>query len=508
MSRKKTALISIFSNYVLIIINILSAFILVPYYLDYISVNLYGAWLSSGSLAVLIMIIDPGLSIVVLQKIAFHYGKNDLVEVGRLIKNGIVIAFLFGAAALCAGIITSFFLFDIVGIVDAANQPILKQGFIVAIIAASIMVVAYGVGGITLGLQASICPFSIHILTTIFCIFLQIKLLMCGYKILAIAYASLVMSLCLCVGNSLYMLWRIKKEAIPFEKGFSGIIELIKFGGFTFWSKIATEIAMNTDLILLNNFVGPKSSVALSTNRKALQGTQKFVTMISASMLASLSNLYGTGKIDRSKEIVLRLINIKIWLIGLFIIEFLLLNETFINLWIGNQYFVGQFNNLLIVLSTALLMLNVSMSNICFALGNIKGNSLAMMARTIIYLSTAVPATYFFGLPGLLISFIFAGTIANLWYFPKVIIERLSLSRTTIIITLIEASKVLASVVMIYLIFYSVTVVSILGFALCALAIATLYFLFAMVASANLRQELVVLYGSAQKALRKIKSID
>jgi len=75
--RRKTTLINMAFGYVQFAISIITGIVLVPVYLKYISVYLYGAWLTTGSVVILLTIFDPGVASLLMQNTASEYGKNN-----------------------------------------------------------------------------------------------------------------------------------------------------------------------------------------------------------------------------------------------------------------------------------------------------------------------------------------------------------------------------------------------------------------------------------------------
>ena len=55
---------------------------MVPLYLKYIPVELYGAWLATGNIVNWLLVVDPGISTVVMQRVGKSYGADDRSEVG------------------------------------------------------------------------------------------------------------------------------------------------------------------------------------------------------------------------------------------------------------------------------------------------------------------------------------------------------------------------------------------------------------------------------------------
>ena len=77
-SRKRASIVNLIRSYAFILIEIIRGVIMIPIYLQYIDSRLYGAWLATGSIIVLMGLSDFGLSSLIVQKAGSLYGKKRL----------------------------------------------------------------------------------------------------------------------------------------------------------------------------------------------------------------------------------------------------------------------------------------------------------------------------------------------------------------------------------------------------------------------------------------------
>ena len=62
INKTKASLINIFFNYGTTLVLIINSIFLVPFYLNYMSLSDYGAWLTAIAAINIVMLIDPGIS--------------------------------------------------------------------------------------------------------------------------------------------------------------------------------------------------------------------------------------------------------------------------------------------------------------------------------------------------------------------------------------------------------------------------------------------------------------
>ena len=63
-TRTKTTQWNLFFQYTSIVLTVIWSIVLVPLYLKFIPLDIYGAWLATGNIVAWLSIMDPGLSAV------------------------------------------------------------------------------------------------------------------------------------------------------------------------------------------------------------------------------------------------------------------------------------------------------------------------------------------------------------------------------------------------------------------------------------------------------------
>src|SRR3989339_378218 len=131
-SRTRATKWNLFFHYASIGLMMISGVILVPLYLKFISIGLYGAWLATGNVLMWLTALDPGLSTVIQQRVGAAYGNKDISAIGRTIPGGVALALIFSLAILIAGGAASFYIADIVHLANPADSDILQKAFMLA----------------------------------------------------------------------------------------------------------------------------------------------------------------------------------------------------------------------------------------------------------------------------------------------------------------------------------------------------------------------------------------
>jgi len=107
---RRTTKWNLFFHYVSIALALVSGVVLVPLYLRFIPLYLYGAWLATGNILAWLTVIDPGLSTVLQQRAGMAYGRRDVAELGSLLTGGVLLSGAIALLVLIAGLASSGFL--------------------------------------------------------------------------------------------------------------------------------------------------------------------------------------------------------------------------------------------------------------------------------------------------------------------------------------------------------------------------------------------------------------
>ena len=77
INKTKATFVNVLFNYGTSIVLIINSIVLVPFYLNYMSLSDYGAWLTAIATINIIMLIDPGISSVCSQRLSKHFNDDS-----------------------------------------------------------------------------------------------------------------------------------------------------------------------------------------------------------------------------------------------------------------------------------------------------------------------------------------------------------------------------------------------------------------------------------------------
>ena len=493
-NRTTTTKWNLFFQYISIGLSIISGVVLVPIYLKFIPLDLYGAWLATGNILVLITIIDPGLSQVLMRQVGVAYGQNDKKSIQEFIISGSIITLFVVIFVIATAMIITDYIPSWLNLKEDIDIVTLKKAFVLASLGSALMIFSFTFTSINQGLQASLSIGIIFVVISVLRIGIIIILLYQGFGLLSIAVGQLIMGSGLLVGNIGYLSWRIINDKIAISFSLKALPKLVNFVSFVFLSKMSVIICQKIDLFIVARLLGPESSVMLKLTRTAPDLSRHFVERPVIAFMPSLAQLVGSGGIEKAKTVILRLARLMLWLLGILLGGFVAMNDDFVRLWVGPQLFAGHVVGLAISVGFFLLVGTSILGNFCFVLGNIKAKSLAEFVQSLLYIFLIVFGTRYFGLIGCVFAPLIAMAAVTVWYFPRSFIRLLKLLPEQGFIILREVLIIIAVIIPLTVIFCTFTPLHWFTFTIIAASFVILYFSGLFILSKEFRMEIVGIY--------------
>lgn len=443
-SRKTTTQWNFFFNVVSISVTVVSGLLLVPLYLRYIPADTYGGWLATGNILSWLTLIDPGFSTVLLQQVGAAYGAKDQRAVNALITSGLLLAVIIAIVIGLAGLGVSTHFTDWLKLPPSVDVELLRSTFVVALLSTVATVCCFGFTAVNLGLQASLGIGLVAVVGDLGSICLSLVLLFKGYGLYAIVGGLVCRGVVALLGNVLYLGWRLRAEEIRFRPDISRFGSLVRLSSYAYLGRVGGLLVSQIDLFVVARYLGPGMVMALNLTRRAPQMTQLLVQRPAMAFVPSVAHLMGEGDVAKAGAILTRLMIILSSLLALTLAGFLLLNPSFVALWVGPQFYAGSAVNVLICVGLFLGVMTQSLSELCFALGNIRGNSLAALAQSLVYVPLLLVGAKHFGLLGVVAAPLVATLAVAAWYYPRTFVEMVHLDRQQQQVLLLEILKALA----------------------------------------------------------------
>lgn len=403
--------------------------LLVPLYLKYIPLDLYGYWLATGNMIGWVLILDPGFSAVVQQQVAASYGSNDRAHTEKTISASLALALV---AVFLAGITCTILTIQIPSILGIEKGDPRLESLSEACVYASIGT-ALGLGGhfcnaIAVGLQGSTGPGSIAIGAQVAGVIATVALLLREHGIIAIAIGAMCRGAVMFFGSIYYLIERKKCEKLLIGVSFREIKSLLNVTGATILGRVPTIFANQIDILVVARSVGPEAASAFGLSRKAMEIARMLIERPAVAMMPVLAHHSRQAGQEAIREKISRLIRYSIWGTSISAVLCLLLNYHFVALWAGPNAYAGIKINFAFVTVMVFAVMMTTLSNLGFALGDVRGNSIASFVVAVINIITVL-AFATTGSAVLIASAPLVGLLsAGAFYYPAELKKRLGLS--------------------------------------------------------------------------------
>ncbi|MCU1237284.1 MAG: hypothetical protein JWP63_5251 [Candidatus Solibacter sp.] len=382
-SRRRAVSLSLLAQLIATAFVLIQGIFLVPLYLRFIALPLYGAWLASTQVVGWVTLLDPGTDEVTRQRAAHAYGRGDLEQVGGLIGSGLAVNLVVALCVTAVSLVLCRLLPWWFGI-DGLNGRQLVVASSILALASGITVVAYITGSSLQALQCTGVYGIVLILGNAAGLALNLKLLYAGWGLSAISAGLLLKALVWTMGWGCTLVWQCRfRKGSPIRLAFSfhEARTLIRLACHMLVSKLASILQTSSDSVLAGTILGPSQTARLVLTGRIIDSARLLPDKIGAAMQPALSNLAGEGDSRKSLKISVRFLTIASLIAAPLIGTAVVLNRDVVGLWVGPSLFGGQPLSSLLGISAMLTLLTTAAYHVLFANGLIETTSkIALMA--------------------------------------------------------------------------------------------------------------------------------
>ena len=479
--------------------------LLVPLYLKYIPVEIYGGWLATGNIIAWLTIIDPGLSDVLRQQVGEVYGKKEMVRLNDLLGGGTLLSFIISMLVLLIGLISKDYVIGLLNLNDVNDLTILEMAYILAVIGSSLMIFSFGFASFNQGLLSSLGIGIVYVIATITSLIINILLLIYGYGIYSIPISTIISAIILITGNLAYIIWRYNSDSIKFRFSIKGFSILLKLSSYNILGRLGNILTTQIDLILVARFIGVDIVPILNLTRKGPELARMIVERPIIAMQPAITNAWNSYEYDIVRYYLSKLINIMLWLLGLLFCGFVILNKAFVTLWVGETFYAGNLINVFIIANIILhIIVNIA-TKTTFTLGHIKWTGNVLFVQSLITSLALFIGVKYFGFLGLVSGYTISLAIFSAWYFPYRTIKLIKFNshfRTNVFKELLKVVSISFSVILIFKMLKDVH--GLYYFIIYGIVVVLSYSILLFISSRLFRNELLLLLGKVPKQPLKV----
>lgn len=418
-SRKKTVKILAIGNYAVLFLDMIQGLGFVPLYLAYFGERMYGLWLGTGGVIGVLSFLDLGIATLCIQRVASSYGKKDYKGIGLYFFNGFLINMAFMIILMLGGIIANLYL-DVLFEINSQEFELLSQAFLIALFALVFSILNNTVEGSLNSLQKATFSKIVQILGAIIGIAVTYIALVNEWGILSIPVGMISRYLTILLPNLIYLFILFSKNNIPLVTLDKRTIkDYLQLSPSVFLSKLGTSLVNNAEPTLINIFISPQVAVFYSITKKAGGLVRLILDRIGGIIYPSLTHLYSSDASVEFKLFIMRLLRAIYPLTLIGFLMFVLANELFVDLWVGDENYLGLYMTILIALSLLFGFFSNFSSYLISVTGDIHYPSIMLFVESMVKIALLYIFLNIIGVKGLPLSLFIASFLFLIIYLKR-----------------------------------------------------------------------------------------
>jgi O-antigen/teichoic acid export membrane protein len=380
-NRRRAVAWGIFFGYGGAVLAVARNIVLVPFYLHFVTLAEYGAWLATGATIIQLLVSDFGLAGVLMQRSAALHGAGDSDRLGVLMGSGILAGLFLAAGLLVIGAAAIPVLPPMTGLSPAENATVTHCLYL-AVFAGALGVIAAIAQGLVRSLQRGAAAGAIALTAEVANIGVSAVLLLSGAGLYALVWGMVVRSVLVAGASTACLLWVCGSE-LTFSATRHEVRSLFADTGTSLVTSLAMKSLTQANTLLVGILLGPANAAVYGLTVRAHETLSMFLAQLNAALAPGMAHLWGSGNTARFRVLLRHLVSGSALLAGLGVIAVICVNESFVRLWIQRAVFGGQTTSILMGLAVWIAQIGYVAYDALYALGKFKD-----IART--YLMAAV----------------------------------------------------------------------------------------------------------------------
>lgn len=368
-------------------ITIFFGIILVPYYLKFFNVELYGVWIASAGVIALLGTLESGLSFIFTQKLADCYGKENTEGFLKITYSAFVVIIII------LSLFTSLLYISIPYIPGFVNCPddsvnILISALKIAIVSGVFTILNSNIGCFTAVWQITFIPQLIRILATLFSVIILVVCLNNSLSIISLSVAAASRELFVFLFLSLFTLKKwINIIRLKPIFSYNSTLKLFNEIAFPFFGRLAKTTLNSSHKFLIAGLISPTFSALYDFTSKTIIMSSFIVKLFTNGSFASLS-LSRSEKDDKNyMNDVYKVFSSFMFLLLIFLGFGLIFSENVVEIWVGIDKFLGFKIVFIIALAYFLSSIFNFVDNLILVEGKFNMSTWYNLLNTAIYLS-------------------------------------------------------------------------------------------------------------------------
>ena len=415
VNRRRAAVTTFASSTAITLLVSIQALVLMPMYLTHIGPRMYGAWLATGDLLVLMLAFDMGIPNILIQRIGAALAASDKRAIGVYFGTGATILILFSLALGIALWAISPFVPTWVHL-HGAEAELLQKTFLLDAVALCMMLINFVFQGLARGLQQTTMVNLSSLMATLVGFSITLALLLSGYGLWSISIGVAVRGLMTLIGSLLFLFFGVDKEirqSSRFDKEVAQ--DLWKNCPSLFAAGLGYGFMSNCQILLAALVLGPESAVIFGLTRKGADVARSVLDSVGNASYGGFAHLFATGDKARGRHVYREIIAVYLAVGVALMCAYIAVNPSLVGVWVSAKMFGGSTLTILIAISTLIGGWSYLSLSLYRSTNQHNVVSIALLLECACRLPAMLGFLYLFGLPGLPLGAIVTGLVSGLW---------------------------------------------------------------------------------------------
>ncbi len=415
--------------------------IIVPIYLNLTSQELFGLWLTIGSIVGWMNLGEMSIGMALTRRLISAIEISDFSLIRKLINSAFIAFSIIGGIFLLIAILfinkLSIFLN-----IRIENYFEFKTTLLILLIA-GFLTTALGIFAAPIeAKQYLIFGRLNNLFMNLISIPITLIFLKFNFGIRSFALSFLIINIIKPVNGIIYL--KIKEPEIkllPISISFSEIKHLLKFGGYYQIIKIANLVSVNTDNIIIAGYLGSSFvSIFTFTGKLAFVFASTIISILPGLLFPAMSQFFEKNDFKTLTKTYIALVKFSIRFSLLIGIIYFIINKYFVAIWVGKDNYGGD----LLTISFVLWIISESfirgITSILYASSDLKKLTFFISIEALSNIILSLFLVQKFGIIGVTLGTVMSRLI-TIFYIPisinkKLKIEKISILLKPIIITI------------------------------------------------------------------------
>lgn len=345
----KSAKLNALASYSSFIVNSLLTFFVSPFLVKYLGSTSFGIWKSVQKVLTFATVADGRATQALKWVIANNESKDNVLEKQQSVGSAIKVWSYFLPLAF---LIVSVLIWKLPNLINGVNPEMYSKIQTLGFILGLNLLINPLIGipdAILVGTNNGYKSTIIKTFGIVFSNGLMILSCYLGYGIIGLGFVVLGITFL----NSIFIFYICNKSVSWLGVKKPSKEQVKSFFGFSFWVLIWSFVAkliLSTEILLISSLINPKEVSSYVFTTYIIQFCVSVSLLTGTAITPGLGKLIGAKNFIKSREVTESIREIILFITAFFGCLILIVNKTFVNLWMGEEYFLGSTTNLIIVL--------------------------------------------------------------------------------------------------------------------------------------------------------------